>query len=72
MEKLKNLKPGGLKKQSIFLMMAVAMCVLVVGIAIYSIIFVGGSLEEALDAPKPSTFPIKFDTEGFENLKLVK
>lgn len=60
------------KRQTIFLLLAALMCLLVGGFAIWSIISIGGTLENALEVPAPSAAAVKFDTQGFESLKLVK
>ncbi len=68
-EKLKSMRIG---KQSILLALAFLMCLLVGGFAVYNIIFVGSSLNKALDTQPPSGSPTRFDTQGFENLKLIR
>jgi len=71
MNKIKSVNFGKLKKQSTFLVLAFVMCLLVGGFAIYSIIFLGNNLENALAVPLPPSAPLTFDIQGFENLKLV-
>ncbi len=61
-----------MEKQSVFLLLALLMCILVGGFTIYSIIFIGSSLDDALTAPPPSAPTVKFDIQGFENLKLIR
>lgn len=68
-EKMKSVKFG---KQSALLALALFLCLLVGGFAIYSIIFVGSRLNEALDTQPPSVSPTRFDIQGFENLKLIR
>ncbi len=48
------------------------MCLLIGGFAVWSIVSIGGTLENALEVPAPSAAAVKFDTQGFENLKLIK
>lgn len=71
-EKLKLSKLKKFKRQSIFLLMAFLMVLLVGGFAIYGIIFLGSSLNNALTTPPSSAPAIKFDTEGFQDLKLIR
>ncbi|MEK7169592.1 MAG: hypothetical protein AAB700_01995 [Patescibacteria group bacterium] len=60
------------KKQSIFLILAVLLCLLIGGFVVWSIVSIGGTLESALEVPAPSAAAVKFDTQGFESLKLIK
>lgn len=71
-EKIKNYRIEKVGKQSLFLALAFVMCVLIGGFAIYSIIFVGSSLDKSLDVQPPSVSPTKFDIQAFENLKLIR
>jgi|GEM_PF-2662526 len=59
------------RKQSIFLALAIIMCILIGGFVIYSIVFLGKSVSDSLDTPLPSAPPTQFDIKGFENLKLI-
>lgn len=54
------------------MLLAALMCLLVGGFAIWSIVSIGGTLENALEVPAPSAAAVKFDTQGFESLKIVK
>ncbi len=69
---MKLLKLKNLKKQSIFIVMAFAMCVLVGGFAIYSIIFLASKINSSLEVQPPAPSTLKFDIQGFDNLKLIR
>lgn len=68
--KLSKLKK--MQKQSIFLVLVIVMCLLVGGFAVYSIIFIGSSIDRALDVQQIVVPKSQFDIQGFENLKLVR
>ncbi len=52
--------------------MAFAMCVLVGGFAIYSIIFLASKINSSLEVQPPVPSTLKFDIQGFDNLKLIR
>lgn len=71
-EKLKLSKLKNLKKQSIFLVLAFVMCVLVGGFAVYSILFIASKIDTALENQPPVAPTVEFDIKGFQDLKLIR
>ena len=71
-KKLSQLKFKSFRRQYMFLFMAFAMCVLVGGFTIYSILFIASNIESSLSVQPPVPSPVKFDIEGFNNLKLTR
>jgi len=61
-----------IERQSIFLGMAAIMCLLVAGFAVYVVMSMASDLNNALSVPETPPNALKFDIQGFENLKLIR
>ncbi len=61
-----------LSKNLLFIVLASIMIIVTGAFTIYSIIFLGSSLESALEAPNVSSAHLEFNTQGFEKLNLIR
>lgn len=71
-DKLKSMNFKKIERQTLFLGLAIAMSIIVVGFAIYAILSLAADLNEAVSAPTPVPDTVKFDIQGFRDLKLIR
>jgi hypothetical protein len=71
-KKLDLSKLRNLKRQSMFLALALVMCILVGGFVVYGILFIASKIDSSLEVQPPAPSTLKFDIEGFNKLKLIR
>ncbi len=67
-EKIRTL--GRFSKEWLFIILASIMVLVTGAFIIYCIIFLGSSLNQALNAPTPPPAHLEFDIQGFQSLNL--
>ncbi len=69
-EKMKTI--GRFSKEWLFIILASVMILVTGAFVIYSIVFLGSSLNNALNAPTPPPAHLQFDIQGFQSLNLIQ